>query len=324
MFKAVRDTDDRRETARSRRKQRRLRRVAMLPTLLTLGSLFFGFFAIYSCALEMKEYGAGREPAAKITLKHQFFEARAPSYLSIAFWMVAAAGICDALDGRVARKTGASSKFGEQLDSLADIVSFGVAPALMMVTLIHREGAPFDMARLGQATVLIGSVYVCCAGLRLARFTVEASPEEAAHVGFRGLPSPGAAAAVVSGVFLHEHLALTVRWAGAASVLATALPLLALVSALAMVSRLPYTHFVSALLRRRPFGHVIVVLLAVLLTWLYTEVVAAAMAWVFLLSGPIRRLTGNSENAGAGATDAEAGDPVASDASVDPVLKKQA
>ena len=105
--------------------------------------------------------------------------------------------ICDALDRRIASLTKSTSRFGEQHDSLADAITFGVAPGLMVVTLVRREltgwdDPPFGYDRFAQMVWLIATVYVCCAALRLARFNVEASSQEAAHTGFRGLPSPGA------------------------------------------------------------------------------------------------------------------------------------
>ncbi len=276
-----------------RRTKRRLRTIAMLPTLLTLGNLYFGFAAIYCCGREMQDIGAGVNPSAVRTLNSVFMETRAPSYLSIGVWLLIGAMICDALDGLVARRTGHASKFGEQMDSLADVVSFGVAPALLMVTMIHREiaqwgYAPFGLSEFGPVAVFIGLVYVCCAALRLARFNVEASLDEAAHQGFHGLPTPGAAAAVMAVVFLHDHLDLSKNWAPFTNALTRMLPLATLMVALLMVSRVPYRHALSVLLRRRPLGHVIIMLLVLPLLWRYTAQVAFAAAWTFVASGLFR------------------------------------
>ena len=292
MLKPVRG-EDQQPTEPKRPRRQRLRTIAMLPTLLTLGNLYFGFAAAYYCGREMQDLGAGREASEVETLKSAFFEARAPSFLSIAVWMLMAGMICDALDGRVARKTGRSSKFGEQLDSLADIVSFGLAPALLMVTLTQRElsqwgYAPFGFEEFGRVAVFIGAIYVCCAGLRLARFTVEATVEEASHHGFRGLPSPGAAGAVASLVFLHDQLDVPGGWPATAAVIAKILPACTLMIALLMVSSIPYAHAVSSFLRRRPFGHVVPVLLVIPLLLRYTEQVLAIAAWSFIASGLVR------------------------------------
>jgi len=295
-LKPIPETEDlSSRSARPKRRRRRLRTIAMLPTMLTLGNLYFGFLAMYYCGREMHDLGAGVSAAAVLTLKSQRWEALAPTYLSIASVMLVAAMICDALDGRVARLTDRTSKFGEQMDSLADVVSFGAAPALMMVTLVRRElfewgYAPFGFERFGQAAVLIGAVFVCCTALRLARFSVEATVEEAAHSGFCGLPSPGGAGAVISLVFLHDHLDAPGVWVAGADCITTVLPICTLLAALLMVSRVPYAHAVSALLRRRPFGHAVTVLLVVPLLLLYTQQSLAVLAWGFVVSGPIRML----------------------------------
>lgn len=276
-----------------RHRRRRLRTVAMLPTLLTLGNLYCGFLAIHYCGREMHDLGAKVDAATVLTLRSQRLEAIAPSYLAVGVIMLIGAMICDSLDGRVARLTGAASKFGIQMDSLADVVSFGVAPGLMMVTLLRREltewvQVPFGFERFGQATVLIGAVYACCTALRLARFNVEASVEEAAHYGFKGLPSPGAAAAVISLIFLHDHLDSIGDYSRMTDAITIFLPVGTLAVSLLMVSRVPYTHLVSTLLSRRPFGQLPLMLLGALLLFLYPQQVLVILAWVFVLSGPIR------------------------------------
>jgi len=275
------------------RRRPQLRKVPMLPTLLTLGNLLFGFAAIYLCGREMQDFGAGRGAALALTMGRESLEAIAPTFLSIATWLLVAAMICDALDGRVARKRGQSTKFGEQLDSLADVVSFGVAPALIMITLIQRELAewdfvPFGFDQFGKAAVLAGVIYVSCAALRLARFTVEASAEEAAHEGFLGMPSPGAAAAVTSLVLLHEHLEVGGTWQVTADIITRVAPICTLAIGLLMVSRVPYKHAVSSFLRRRPFWHLIPVLLATALLRLYPEQFLAILSWTFVGSGLVR------------------------------------
>ncbi len=275
-------------------RRRPLRSISMLPTLLTLGNLCLGFAALYCCARQLEELGAGRTAAEVLTRNSELLEAIAPSYLAVGVWALLAAMTCDALDGRVARRTGAASAFGVQLDSLADIVSFGVAPAMLMMTMVRREfmqwsGEPLGVHRLAQATALIALIYVCCAALRLARFNVEASLEEAAHRGFRGLPSPGAAGAVGSLVLLHDHLEY-LDWMAAANMLTWGLPLLTLAVSLLMVSRVPYPHMVSSFFRHRPFGHVIGIVLVLPPLLLFPEWVLTLAAWTFVLNGPIRRL----------------------------------
>ncbi len=276
------------------KQKRRLRRIGMLPTLLTLGNLCFGVGALWMCCREVMDLGAGNSFQTRWTMDSKFLEYLAPSYLSIGVWMLIAAIICDALDGRVARKTGAESKFGEQMDSLADMVSWGVAPALMMMTLVKRETwqwlhltppyHPFGYERFGQLTVLIGLIYVSCTALRLARFNVETSLEAASHEGFRGLPSPGAGGLVLALVFLHDHLEYS-DWLRTADVIVHILPFCTLGVALLMVSNVPYRHMGSVLLKRRPFSHVILFLLALPLVVMYVKQVAALFAIGFVLSG---------------------------------------
>ncbi|GMV95784.1 MAG: CDP-alcohol phosphatidyltransferase family protein [Phycisphaerae bacterium] len=276
-------------------RRRRLAAVATLPTLLTLGNLIFGFVALYQCGLEMRDIGSGVTPAGHKTLNSDFFEARAPSFLSIAVWMLVGAMLCDALDGRLARLTRRASKFGEQLDSLADVVSFGVAPALMMVTLMRREVtqlryAPFGFDPFMRFSLFIGVIYACCTALRLARFNVETTLDESAHRGFKGLPSPGSAGALISVILLHDHLDQTGGWPRLAGTLMRALPVMALILALLMVSRVPYGHAVSSFLRRRPLGHVVVALLVLPLLWIWSPQTLCLAAWMFVLSGPLKWL----------------------------------
>ncbi|MHC4479217.1 MAG: CDP-alcohol phosphatidyltransferase family protein [Planctomycetota bacterium] len=243
----------------------------------------------------MHDIGAGISAADVLTFGRQSIERLAPSFLSIAAWMLVAAMICDALDGRVARRRAQTSRFGAQMDTLADMVSFGVAPALMMMVMIRREliqwgHAPFGFEQFGQAAVFIAIIYVCCAALRLARFTVETSVDEASHRGFRGLPSPGAAGAIISLIYLHDHLGTSGGWQRTADVITKLLPLCTLFIGLLMVSRVRYVHAVSAFLRRRPFGHVVPILLAFALLLLYPAQVAVVLAWGFVVSGLVRTI----------------------------------
>ncbi|NLX13518.1 MAG: CDP-diacylglycerol--serine O-phosphatidyltransferase [Phycisphaerales bacterium] len=292
MLKAVNHAPSTQGHRKRWKPRRPLRTISMLPTLLTLGNLMFGVAAIYYCGREMQHLGVDKSVAEALILPRIFPPALAPTFLSIAVWMIFGGMIMDTLDGRVARKTGQASNFGVQLDSLADIVSFGVAPAIMAITLIHRElfqwqAAPLGFVPFGKAAVFLAFVYVCCAALRLARFNVETTMDEASHEGFRGLPSPGAAAALITTVFLHEHLEYVGRWTRTANTLTTLMPLLTLGLGLLMVSRVRYIHAAHLLLRRRPFWHVVAILLSFVLLLMFTEQVTFVIAWTFVLSGPV-------------------------------------
>jgi CDP-diacylglycerol---serine O-phosphatidyltransferase len=133
----------------------RLRRgVIIVPSALTLGNLFFGIWAIVSAT------------------RGEFDRAA---------WLIVFAGIADTLDGRVARVTRTGSRFGEELDSLVDAISFGVAPAFIIYHLFLLDGS---------WGWIVGFFYVSCAVIRLARFNVEQAGH--AKVSFHGLPSPSA------------------------------------------------------------------------------------------------------------------------------------
>ncbi len=145
------------------------RGIYLLPNLLTLGSLFFGFFAI-------------------VKALHHDFESAA--------WAIMAAGIFDGLDGRVARLARAESQFGIELDSLVDLVSFGLAPALLMYC---WSIASFD--RIGWLATFI---YIACGSLRLARFNVQFHTVERNY--FQGLPIPCAASMITTTVIFYHHV----------------------------------------------------------------------------------------------------------------------
>ena len=163
----------------------RRRGVFLLPNLLTTGALFAGFFSIVSGI-------NGNYTAAAIA--------------------VIVAGVLDGLDGRVARLTGTQSDFGVQYDSMSDLVSFGLAPALLafnwsLSTL--RDTGPFA-AKLGW---LAAFIYVACAALRLARFNTQAAVADKAY--FQGLASPAAAGMLVTTVWFctaHGIDGAAVRW----------------------------------------------------------------------------------------------------------------
>ena len=161
-------------------------RIYLLPNLFTAGNMLCGFLAIKNCI------------EARFTSLTP--EGRADHY-NLAVWFILFACVCDLFDGRVARATKRESLFGAEFDSIADTVSFGVAPALMACFLVIKPEVT-DNVQL--ATWLLAFIYLLCAGVRLARFNVLTNPlvpgneKRAAGGDFVGLPSPAAAGMIAS------------------------------------------------------------------------------------------------------------------------------
>jgi len=262
----------------------------VVPTLLTLGNLLCGFAAIHYAALPIGP--------------SQFF---GWSTLTVAGAMLYLGMFFDALDGTVARLTRSSSDFGAQLDSLADIVSFGVAPAFMMMRLVsHYYGPGWSETAGGAPSILgpdadntyakiiwaIAAIYVSCAALRLARFNVETpSAAEEDHRSFRGLPSPGAAGTVASLIVLHQHLLVKTfaedAPAGFARASSLFIPLVTILCAGAMVSRMRYAHIVNRYLRgKRSFRYIVAMFVPLIAAIFWLQVTMAIAFVLYALSGP--------------------------------------
>ncbi len=199
-----------------------------------------------ACALTVGNLLCG---FAAVTLAVQGFAAE-PSYFHVvpiqvvhAAWLLFLGMVLDALDGRVARMTRADTAFGAELDSLADVVTFGLAPAVLAWVAGVRAGLSQDLLWAA------GAVYVACAAIRLARYNVtHALPKRAKSSDFEGLPSP-AAAGLVAGLLLVggvDDLDPQIR-----ERVLSLLPLVALGAGLLMASRVPYLHLANRLARRR-------------------------------------------------------------------------
>jgi CDP-diacylglycerol---serine O-phosphatidyltransferase len=233
---------------RDRPHQRRFRRgAAILPSLFTTGNLFLGFWAIIRTV-----HGAYAEAAL----------------------LISGAIVLDMLDGRIARLTGTSSEFGGELDSLADLISFGVAPALLAY-----QWAFGSMQRAGW---LAAFLYVVCGALRLARFNVQRHVVDGRY--FVGMPIPAAAGQIATVVhFLPEPLG---------DRLTATLALAAMIAlAFLMVSTLRYQSFKSLDLRaRRSYVDILGIALFFLLIFLQPEYSLLALATAYSLSGPTGRI----------------------------------
>jgi CDP-diacylglycerol--serine O-phosphatidyltransferase len=161
-------------------------RIYLLPNLFTAGNMLCGFLAIKNCIEAKFVATIGSE--------------RADHYIT-AVWFIIFACICDLFDGRVARATRRESLFGAEFDSIADTVSFGVAPALMACFLVINPQVNSDIQLI---TWLLAFIYLLCVGVRLARFNVLTNPlvpgneKRAAGGDFVGLPSPAAAGMMAS------------------------------------------------------------------------------------------------------------------------------
>jgi CDP-diacylglycerol--serine O-phosphatidyltransferase len=271
------------------RGERRLKAVAMLPSLATLCNLLCGFGAIYMCILSAQWHG---DDLARPTLDSARIEAWFPTYVAIGAYLILLAMVFDVLDGGLARLTRKTSDFGGQLDSLCDIVSFGVAPAFLVISV--ARGAAIDPTELGtvakiwwRAEWVMVAVYACCAAVRLARFNVENEQDASAHKYFRGLPSPGAAAAVIAMVILHEEFIrgetdLGSRWIGALA------PPLTLMFGLLMVSPYRYPHLINTVLGKK--GSSLRLIAAVGMiggTVVHPQLAVAVAACTYALSGPV-------------------------------------
>lgn len=162
-------------------------RIYLLPNLMTAGNLFCGFAAVLKIVEgALLEAAAGSDPVA-ITQAADL----AADKFHLAIWLILASCLFDLLDGRLARLGGNESAFGREFDSLADVVSFGVAPALMVYRIVLHE-----FARTGW---IIASIYLICGALRLARFNcLAAANSVSANKEFRGFPIPAAAGLIAS------------------------------------------------------------------------------------------------------------------------------
>jgi len=256
-------------------RRRRGLRLSMFPTMLTLGNLVCGVLALaYLC--DSSGFFAAGDAAASA---HK---------IEMAGWMILLGMVFDALDGRVARLTRSTTNFGGALDSLADVVSFGVAPALLGKTLVEHTLGSAATPKLAFVTA---AFYAVCATLRLARYNVEHDEPDQAVRSFVGLPTPGAAGVLAGIAICHQQLLkdFPLDDLGRA-VTANVIRFGVLIGlGLLMVSRVPYAHFMNRFLAgRRPIGRIALLVLVVALALHFPrEYVLGAIFLVYALSGPI-------------------------------------
>jgi len=290
---------------------RRIRTVAIFPTLFTLGNLMCGFFSIVVAARvespKTVEESMSTPRSMQLPFRHptQMAKELDPENqthnVMLSGWLIFLAMVFDALDGHLARLSRTTSDFGAQLDSLCDVVTFGVAPGFLLVKLCPQVSYSYR-----DAVWLIAATFVACAALRLARFNVETGQDDD-HMHFVGLPSPAGAGAIAGfGILFYElrrddNVLLYAKEID--SWVQTLLPFFALLVALLMVSRIPYPHVINQAFRgQRSFAHLVGLLFSLVAVMLVRGYSVPLIGCVFVLVPPIKyawmRLMVRREHAG--------------------------
>lgn len=287
--------EHRRRRFRRRGRRAYIRSVYFLPSLATLMNAVCGFGSMYVAAL-VSEGSAGDDPLTQFFARHHF---------SVAAYLIFIAMIWDAIDGRLARFTRHTTDFGGQLDSLADVISFGAAPAFLALQVIKAHGLPIP-PELTRGIWAIGALYLSCAAMRLARFNVSNEHGEQHHFSFFGLPSPGAGGCVAAFVLMQRHMQgmSAVEGAGAwkwwvAEGLLYSLPVVVLGCGLLMVSSIRYPHLVNRYMRgKASIGKLVFVTAILLVLVVAHQVTMGVGTFVYAVSGPVGYLMGKLRRKG--------------------------
>lgn len=227
------------------RRQGLKRGVYLLPNLVTTGGLFAGFYGIVA------------------TMNGDY---------NLAAWFILVSAVFDALDGKVARLTGTTSRFGVEYDSLVDLVSFGVAPGLLMYA--------WALQPFGKFGWLAAFLYVVCGALRLARFNVQVDTVESRR--FVGLPIPAAAWMVASCVLIFYNLG------GTGTIKKVSVLLLIYLLAYLMVSNHSYHSFKDPeLVKRQPFSFLVLAIIFIIVIVAQPEIMLFSLAALYTMSGPV-------------------------------------
>lgn len=295
----------------SSRRLPRQRMYAVLPTLLTLGNAVCGFGAITLAAMVGPEQLVGQKLTGP-----SFLIKTTSDLLFVSAGLIFLAMVFDALDGSVARITKQTSDFGAQLDSLCDVVSFGVAPAFLMLKLMHPQHrlmesiAELPIVYPPRLLWSIAVMFMTCALLRLARFNNELD-EADSHAYFSGLPSPAAAGVIAAfpiGLQGLKDVTVDEMIPGAQqvvtgtvvtgtqqvssnflSLLTVLLPLITVAVSLLMVSRFRYPHVINQSLRGRGNRNKLLkILLALLLVFLVREMALPLVFCYYAFAEPAR------------------------------------
>ena len=223
--------------------RKRRKGIYILPNLFTLAALFGGFYAVV------------------MAMDGRFDQAAVGIFCAM---------VLDSLDGRVARMTNTQSAFGEQMDSLSDMVSFGAAPALVAYV--------WSLKELGRWGWIAAFVYCACAMLRLARFNVNTGVVDKRY--FQGLPSPAAAALVAGFIWLMTDAGISGRQ----------VPWImfgfALYAGLTMVTNVPFYSFKDVQMKKSvPFTVIVLIALGIAVINIHPPVVLFGMFVIYGLSG---------------------------------------
>jgi len=239
----------RREKKERRKKADSMRKgIYILPNLFTSGSLFCGFFALLR------------------TLQEDFYTA--------AIFILASAFL-DGMDGKIARYTNTTTRFGVEYDSLADVISFCVAPGILVYA--------WALEPFGRYGWLAAFLFVVCGALRLARFNIQVNTVESRY--FSGLPTPAAAGLIATAVLVFYELGDT-----GTSQHITALIVTYLLAVL-MVSTIKYYGFKDVeLFRRQPFRWLVIAILLIIAIAYHPEYTLFGLFFAYFLSGPILTL----------------------------------
>ena len=240
--------------------------IYIIPSLFTLGNMSFGILSIIA------------------SIQGEFISAS---------WYLIGALACDILDGRVARMTKTTSDFGMQLDSLSDLVSFGIAPVILMYMLVLNT-----MENIG---IAIAVLYALCAALRLARFNVLANTPEV-HKHFVGLPTPASAGVIISFVLSYQLLAkddTSLNFNTIPIVMEhmpkffTIMPIVIVALSFLMVSNIPYMSFKKLKLTKvKTIELMAVLIVVIILIIIFPQNIIFVIFTVYALSGLLFYLPG--------------------------------
>jgi len=260
-----------------------------LPTLLTIGNSLCGFTAILHALLAYQKKLIGKIGTSDLTIDSYVAQESFESIFATCAWLIIGAMVFDALDGWAARKLKATSLHGLEMDSLADMVTFGVAPAVVVAVMAHtNDYFSFDPGIAFPWVWLCTAFYLGCTASRLAFYNVQATSKEKSSHLFSGLPSPGAAAAIASIIILHTHQSLNLPpW-----LINSFLPLYTACLGFLMVSTIPFFHvgqWLSNNQNRR--GKLLLVAFIVLMACLDVKITAAVLINLYVCSGPLSELT---------------------------------